>query len=61
MFERFYRAPTARSTPGSGLGLAIVQRVAAEHGGAVTAENAADGGARFALRLGPADHPVGSV
>lgn len=61
VFERFYRAPTARSTPGSGLGLAIVQRVAAEHGGAVTAENAADGGARFALRLGPADHPVGSV
>jgi two-component system, OmpR family, sensor histidine kinase MprB len=49
IFDRFYRAPAARSKPGSGLGLAIVKRVADEHGAAVTAENAVDGGARFTL------------
>ncbi len=54
VFDRFYRAPAARSTPGSGLGLAIVRRVATEHGGTVTARNEADGGACFTLRLEPA-------
>ncbi len=51
IFDRFYRAAAARSTPGSGLGLAIVKRVADEHHGTVTAENAGDGGARLTLRL----------
>ena len=51
VFDRFYRAPSARSVPGSGLGLAIVRQVVDEHGGSVSAENAADGGARFRLRL----------
>ena len=35
VFDRFYRAPSARSMPGSGLGLAIVQaggRHARRHG-----------------------------
>ncbi|MDH4176820.1 MAG: HAMP domain-containing histidine kinase [Thermoleophilia bacterium] len=53
LFDRFYRSPAARSKPGSGLGLAIVKRVADEHGGTVTAENADGNGARFVLRLGP--------
>jgi two-component system sensor histidine kinase MprB len=44
VFERFYRATSARSMPGSGLGLAIVRQVAEAHGGAVTAERAGDGG-----------------
>ena len=35
VFERFYRAPTARSMPGSGLGLAIVKRVINTHGGTI--------------------------
>ena len=41
VFDRFYRAATARGTPGSGLGLAIVRQTAEAHGGAVAAANAA--------------------
>jgi two-component system sensor histidine kinase MprB len=37
VFDRFYRAGTARSMPGSGLGLAIVAKTAAQHGGTVSA------------------------
>ncbi|GAA4938473.1 HAMP domain-containing sensor histidine kinase [Actinoplanes utahensis] len=37
VFDRFYRAPAARSMPGSGLGLAIVAQTAGQHGGVVTA------------------------
>ena len=33
IFDRFYRAPEARSRPGSGLGLAIVAQVAVDEGG----------------------------
>jgi two-component system sensor histidine kinase MprB len=51
VFDRFYRARSARSLPGSGLGLAIVRQVAEAHGGAVVAENAGGGGARLRLRL----------
>ncbi len=51
IFDRFYRAPAARTTPGSGLGLAIVHQVAASHRGTVTAANAPGGGAVFVLRL----------
>jgi two-component system sensor histidine kinase MprB len=45
VFERFYRAVGARTTPGSGLGLAIVEEVAREHGGRAFAANADGGGA----------------
>jgi two-component system sensor histidine kinase MprB len=51
VFDRFYRSPAARSRPGSGLGLAIVRQVATTHGGAVTADNAPDGGAVVTLSL----------
>jgi two-component system sensor histidine kinase MprB len=37
VFDRFYRAETARALPGSGLGLAIVKQVVTSHGGSVTA------------------------
>jgi two-component system, OmpR family, sensor histidine kinase MprB len=51
VFDRFYRAPSARSMPGSGLGLAIVRQVAEAHGGTATAEVAEGGGTRMRLTL----------
>lgn len=51
VFDRFYRAATARSLPGSGLGLAIVRQVVEEAGGTVLAENAGGGGAAVTIRL----------
>jgi two-component system sensor histidine kinase MprB len=51
VFDRFYRAPSARGTPGSGLGLAIVRQVAEAHQGTAVAEPAEGGGARLRLRL----------
>jgi two-component system, OmpR family, sensor histidine kinase MprB len=51
VFDRFYRAPTARGLPGSGLGLAIVRQVAESHHGEVVAERAERGGTRMRLRL----------
>jgi two-component system, OmpR family, sensor histidine kinase MprB len=53
VFDRFYRASSARGLPGSGLGLAIVRQVAEAHGGTVSAEQADGGGARLRLRLSP--------
>ena len=58
VFDRFYRAPAARSMPGSGLGLAIVRQVAEAHGGTVSAEPAPGGGTVFTLRLPPLDAGV---
>jgi len=49
VFDRFYRAPRARTVPGSGLGLSIVKKVAEEHDGVVRAENARGGGALVTL------------
>ncbi|MDX1659505.1 MAG: HAMP domain-containing sensor histidine kinase [Nitriliruptorales bacterium] len=54
IFDRFYRAPSARGAPGSGLGLAIVKQIAESHDGSVEAHNAPDGGAVFRLSLPPA-------
>jgi two-component system sensor histidine kinase MprB len=51
VFDRFWRAPSARSLPGSGLGLAIVSQVASELGGSVTLEPAAGGGTLARLSL----------
>ncbi|MFO7571889.1 MAG: ATP-binding protein [Gaiellaceae bacterium] len=54
VFDRFYRARSARGMPGSGLGLAIVRQVAEAHGGEVTAQRAESGGTSITLRLQPA-------
>jgi two-component system, OmpR family, sensor histidine kinase MprB len=50
VFDRFYRAESARGEPGSGLGLAIVRQAAESCGGFAEARNAPDGGA--ILRVG---------
>ena len=54
VFDRFFRADTARTTAGTGLGLAIVRQVVESHGGTVRAEPAPGGGARFCLVFPPA-------
>ncbi|MBE3559717.1 MAG: HAMP domain-containing histidine kinase [Ktedonobacteraceae bacterium] len=53
VFERFYRADSARqsSTGGSGLGLAIVRAIVEAHGGVVWAENISGAGARISFTL----------
>ncbi|MFB8214354.1 sensor histidine kinase [Streptomyces anulatus] len=53
IFERFVRLDDARSRDdgGAGLGLAIARDVAARHGGTLTVDRAAEGGAAFRLWL----------
>lgn len=53
LFERFYRADSARTHDrrGSGLGLSIVQEIIRLHGGTITAANRPAGGAVFTVRL----------
>jgi two-component system, OmpR family, sensor histidine kinase MprB len=51
VFDRFYRASSARGMSGSGLGLAIVRQVAETHGGEVVAEQPEGGGTLMRLRL----------
>jgi two-component system sensor histidine kinase MprB len=58
VFDRFYRASSARGMPGSGLGLAIVKQVADAHGGTVVAEPAEGGGTLMRLRLDGARLPI---
>jgi two-component system OmpR family sensor kinase len=59
VFERFYRADSARTraTGGSGLGLSIVAALVAAHSGRVTVTDTPGGGATFTvhLPLPPAD------
>jgi len=51
IFDRFYRADTARSNSATstGLGLAIVQSIMALHGGTAKAESVIDGETIFRL------------
>jgi two-component system OmpR family sensor kinase len=53
VFDRFWRGDPSRTreSGGAGLGLAIVAAVAHAHGGTVSAENRAEGGARFVLAV----------
>jgi signal transduction histidine kinase len=50
VFERFYRGANAkRRRSGTGMGLAIARGVLAVERGTISAENCADGGARFTM------------
>ncbi len=51
VFDRFFRADSARTTPGTGLGLSIVAQVVRQHGGVVRAGRSAQGGAEFTVIL----------
>ena len=57
VFDRFYRAASARPLPGSGLGLSIVRQVAEEHDGTVMIEQPDGGGTLVRLAL-PAVEPA---
>ncbi|WP_328474873.1 HAMP domain-containing histidine kinase [Actinoplanes sp. NBC_00393] len=60
VFDRFYRADSARALPGSGLGLSIVQRVVDAHGGRVTVARSTRGGALLQVGLPAASPPTAS-
>jgi signal transduction histidine kinase len=59
IFEPFYRAESARrlGRAGVGLGLAVARRIAAAHGGTITAESEPGRGSRFVVRLTRAPEP----
>jgi two-component system sensor histidine kinase MprB len=61
VFDRFYRASSARGLPGSGLGLAIVRQVAHAHGGTVAAERAEGGGTLMRFSLNGAEVSAGEA
>ncbi len=56
IFEKFFRAPGA-SVGGSGLGLTIAKGFVEAHGGTITADNRAGGGAIFTLSLPQVERP----
>ena len=51
VFDRFWRAPAARSMAGSGLGLSIVRHVVDDHNGEVVIDPNPDGGTRVRISL----------
>jgi two-component system sensor histidine kinase MprB len=58
IFDRFWRAASARALPGSGLGLSIVAQVVAELGGTVSVDRDPQlGGARFTITLPVVETP----
>jgi signal transduction histidine kinase len=62
VFDRFYRAESARgSTSGAGLGLAIAKWITDAHGAEIVIESVREGGTRVTVRFGPARAKAGIV
>jgi two-component system sensor histidine kinase KdpD len=57
VFEKFYRGHAAGTRSGAGLGLAIARGIVEAHGGRITAETRAGGGALFQFSLPLAAEP----
>ena len=57
IFEMFERGRKESATPGVGLGLAICRAIVGAHGGAITGETRATGGARFTIDLPRGEPP----
>ncbi len=51
LFDRFYRAHDGDQISGMGLGLFVTRHVVELHGGSISVDSPADGGARFTVRL----------
>lgn len=51
IFDKFYQADSSHKEEGNGLGLALVKKIIAISGGEISAENRAEGGARFTVIL----------
>ena len=51
VFDRFWQGSVAKGLGGSGVGLSVAAELAAAHGGSLTAENGATGGASFTLTV----------
>ncbi len=51
VFDRFWRADSARTTAGTGIGLAIARAAVRAHGGEITAESELGKGSSFTIRL----------
>jgi two-component system, OmpR family, sensor histidine kinase MprB len=58
VFDRFYRAEAARSTPGTGLGLAVAAKAVHDHGGSIRVESPPGGGAHFTIQLPGTSTPM---
>ncbi len=56
VFERFYRAGSARDGEGTGLGLSIAQAIADAHRSAIEVESAPGRGARFSIAFRRENH-----